>query len=200
MEWLIYIGIGFICIAGVILLFLYIWYMPWFVIVAYFLWLICSVCSITFSKGKEKKWYGVILTFIFTFIFTVLFLGTMDTDHYMFDDGNPIWFVAPTLNLPAICLLGSWLNKKWQAKADRKIQAYNLAIDRQIREKRLQISNLEQSIKNKEVITRFVEMLDCCGENVAQLKADPRISNIARIASDIKKIREEIELLEKRKR
>lgn len=200
MEWLFYIGIGFICIAGVILLFLYIWYMPWFVIIAYFLWLIGSVCSITFSKGKEKKWYGITITFVLTFFFTVLFLSMMDTEHYMFDDGNPIWYVAPTLNLPAICLIGSWLNKKWQAKQDRKLEAYNMAIDRQIREKNLEIAKLEQSIKNKEVITRFILMMEFCGENVVPIKNDPRVSNIARVSSEICKKRDEIVLLEKRKR
>jgi len=43
-------------------------------------------------------------------------------------------------------------------------------------------------------------MLDCCGEDVSQIESDPRVSNIARITSEIKKGQEEVRDLQEKKR
>lgn len=56
------------------------------------------------------------------------------------------------------------------------------------------------SIKNKTVITHLVNMLDYCGEDTSQIASDPRVSNISRIASEIHKGREQIQLLQEQKR
>lgn len=201
MEWIIIIAIGFICLACPILILLYLQWMPWFVTVAFCLWLVSCIGTIAFSKGKDKKWYERMLpSFITTFIFTVLFLTAMDTDHYMFDDNIGLWVVAPALSLPAFYLIGIWLNGKWQANQEAKRIEYNKSIDKQISEKNAEIRKLEQSIKAKTTISHFVEMLEYCGEDVSQIESDPNVSNIARISSEIKQMQNEVILLKNSKK
>jgi len=201
MEWIFIIAIGFICLACPILILLYLQWMPWYVSVAFCVWLISCIGTIAFSKGKDKKWYERMMpSFITTFIFTVLFLAAMDTDHYMFDENIGLWVVAPALSLPAFYLIGIWLNGKWQANQEIKRFEYNKSIDKQISEKNAEIRKLEQSVKTKTVITHLVNMLDYCGEDTSVLVNDPRVSNISKIVSEIKKEREQIQLLQKQKK
>ena len=201
MEWIFIIAIGFICLACPILILLYLQWMPWYVAVAFAIWLITCIGTIALSKGKNKKWYErMVPSFIATFIFTVWFLAAMDTDHYMFDENIGLWVVAPALSLPAFYLIGMWLNRKWQASQENKRIEYNKNIDKQISDKNTEIRNLEQSIKTKTVITHLVNMLDYCGEDTSVITNDPRVSNISMIVSKIQKEREIIKLLQKQKK
>lgn len=201
MGWIYIIAIGFICLACPILIFLYLQWMPWFAAVAFCLWLVSCIGTITFSKGNDKKWYErMVPSFIATFIFTVLFLAAMDTDHYMFDDNIGLWVVAPALSLPAFYLIGIWLNGKWQANQEAKRIEYNKSIDKQISEKNAEIRKLEQSIKTKTAITHLIYMLDYCGEDISKIEGDPNVSNIARINSKIEDMQNEIVLLQNSKR
>lgn len=201
MEWIFIIAIGFICLACPILILLYLQWMPWYVAVAFAIWLVTCIGTIALSKGKNKKWYErMVPSFIATFIFTVLFLAAMDTDHYMFDENIGLWIVAPALSLPAFYLIGMWLNRKWQASQENKRIEYNKNIDKQISDKNAEIRNLEQSIKTKTVITHLVNMLDYCGEDTSAITNDPRVSNISMIVSEIQKERENIQLLQKQKK
>lgn len=201
MEWIVLIAIGFICLACPILILLYLQWMPWYVSVAFVVWFVSCIGTIAFSKGKEKKWYErMVPSFILTFIFTVLFLSTMDTDYYMFDENTGLWVVAPTLSLPALYLIGIWLNGKRQAQQEIKRQEYNKNIDRQIEDKYAEIRKLEMSIKDKTVITHLVNMLDYCGEDTSQIASDPKVSNISKIASEIHEGRKQIQLLQEQKK
>lgn len=201
MEWIFIIAISFICLACPILILLYLQWMPWYVSVAFCIWLVGCIGTIAFSKGKDKKWYErMVPSFILTLFFTVLFLATMDTDHYMFHENIEFWVIAPALSLPAFFLIGIWLNGKRQAQQEAKRQEYNKNIDRQIEDKYAEIQKLEMSIKNKTVITHFVNMLDYCGEDTSQITSDSRVSNISKIASEIHKEREQIQLLQEQKR
>lgn len=201
MEWIVLIAIGFICLACPILILLYLQWMPWYVSVAFVVWFVSCIGTIAFSKGKEKKWYErMVPSFILTFIFTVLFLSTMDTDYYMFDENTGLWVVAPTLSLPALYLICIWLNGKRQAQQEIKRQEYNKNIDRQIEDKYAEIRKLEMSIKDKTVITHLVNMLDYCGEDTSQIASDPKVSNISKIASEIHEGRKQIQLLQEQKK
>lgn len=201
MEWIVLIAIGFICLACPILILLYLQWMPWYVSVAFVVWFVSCIGTIAFSKGKEKKWYErMVPSFILTFIFTVLFLSTMDTDYYMFGENTGLWVVAPTLSLPALYLIGIWLNGKRQAQQEIKRQEYNQNIDRQIEDKYAEIRKLEMSIKDKTVITHLVNMLDYCGEDTSQIASDPKVSNISKIASEIHEGRKQIQLLQEQKK
>lgn len=143
MEWIFIIAIGFICIACPILILLYLQWMPWYVSVAFCIWLVACIGTIVFSKDKEKKWYErMVPSFVLTLIFTILFLAAMDTDHYMFDENTGLWVVAPALSLPAFYLIGIWLNGKWLIKQKVKRQEYNKNIDRQIDDKCAEILNI----------------------------------------------------------
>lgn len=201
MEWIFIIAIGFICLACPILILLYLQWMPWYVAVAFAIWLVTCIGTIALSKGKDKKWYErMVPSFIATVIFTVLFLAAMDTDHYMFDENIGLWVVAPALSLPAFYLIGMWLNGKWQANQENKRIEYNKSIDKQISDRNAEIRKLEQSIKTKTVITNLISMLDYCGEDISAIENDPRVSNISIIVSEIKKERDEVQLLQKQKK
>lgn len=196
MEWIFIIAIVFICLACPILILLYLQWMHWYVSVAFCIWLVSCIGTITFSKGKDKKWYErMVPSFILTLIFTVLFLAAIDTGHYMVDENIGLWAIAPALSLPVFYLIGIWLNGKWPSKQEVKRQEYNKNIDRQIDAKYAEIRELELSIKKKTVITHFVDMLDYCGEDTSQITSDPRVSNISRIAYEIYNEREQIQLL-----
>lgn len=201
MEWIYIIAIGFICLACPVLILLYLQWMPWFVSVAFGLWLVSCIGTITFSKRKDKKWYErMIPSFVATFAFTVLFLLSMDTDSYMFDKNIGLWVVAPVLSLPTFYLIGMWLNRKWQAKQEEKRQEHNRLIDIQITDKICEIQRLESRIQDKTVIINLVKMLNCCGEDVSQFENDPRVSNIEKISSAIKQKKNDLILLQKSKK
>lgn len=201
MKWIYIIAIGFICLACPVLILLYLQWMPWFVSAAFGLWLVSCIGTITFSKRKDKKWYErMIPSFIATFAFTVLFLTAMDTDNYVFGENIGLWVVAPALSLPTFYLIGMWLNRKWQAKQEEKRQEYNRLIDIQITDKTHEIQKLECQIQDKTVILHFVKMLNCCEEDVSQFENDPRVNNISIIVSEIKKERDQIQLLQKQKK
>ena len=201
MEWIFIIAIGFICLACPILILLYLQWMTWYVAVAFAIWLVTCVGTIALSKGKDKKWYErMVPSFIATVIFTVLFLAAMDTDHYMFDENIGLWVVAPALSLPAFYLIGMWLNGKRQASQENKRIEYNKSIDKQISDRNAEIRKLEQSIQTKTVITHLISMLDYCGEDISAIENDPRVSNISIIVSEIKKERDQVQMLQKKKK
>ena len=175
--------------------------MPWYVAVAFAIWLVTCIGTIALSKGKDKKWYErMVPSFIATVIFTVLFLAAMDTDHYMFDENIGLWVVAPTLSLPAFHLIGMWLNGKRQASQENKRVEYNKNIDNQIRDRNAEIWKLEQSIKTKTTVLHFVKMLEFRGEDISQIENDPNVSNILRISAQIQTKQNDVVLLQKSKK
>lgn len=150
MEWIFIIAIGFICLACPILILLYLQWMPWYVVVAFAIWLVTCVGTIALSKGKDKKWYErMVPSFIATVIFTVLFLAAMDTDHYMFDENIGLWVVAPALSLPAFYLIGMWLNGKRQASQENKRIEYNKSIDKHINDRNVRYGSWNSPLKQK---------------------------------------------------
>lgn len=174
--------------------------MPWYASAAFGIWLASCIVTVTFSKGKDKKWYERMMpSFVLTIILSIIFLTAMDTDYYMFDDNNGLRG-APTLSLPMFYIIGKWLKVKWQVNKEIKHQEFNKGIDKQISDKNAEIRNLEQSVKTKTVITHFVEMLDCCGEDMSDIASDPRVSSILKIVSEINKEKEQIQLLQKQKK
>lgn len=109
MEWVFIIAIGFICIACPILILLYLEWMPWYVSVLFAVWILASIGTITFTKSKEKKWYEKLIpTFIFTLMFTIVFMASMDTDHYMFDENTGLWGGSTSTQHSSI-LCNRWL-------------------------------------------------------------------------------------------
>ncbi len=144
MDWIYIILIGFICLACPILILLYLQWMPWYISVAFCIWFVSCIVTVAFSKGKDKKWYKRMMpSFVLTTIFTIIFLTSIDTDHYMFDDNIGLWVVAPGLSLPAFYLIGKWLNIKWQANQEIKRQKFNKGIN-----KKKQIQLLQKQKKS----------------------------------------------------
>lgn len=199
MEWIFIIAIGFICIACPILILLYLEWMPWYVSVLFVVWILSCISTIVFAKSK--KWYErLIPSFIFTVIFTIVFMASIDTDHYMFDENNGLWVVAPTLSLPAFYIIGGWLNGKWLARHEQRRVEHNKAVDKQISNIRAEIQRLERSIHEKNTILHLLDVMTYCGGDVSQLESDPRIYSAAKISSDIELKRNEVIQLEKSKK
>ena len=201
MEWIFIIAIGFICIACPILILLYLQWMPWYVSVLFVVWILASIGTTAFTKSKEKKWYEKLIpTFIFTIFFTIVFMTSMDTDHYMFDENTGLWVVAPALSIQAFYVIGGWLNEKWLKRQDQKRNKHNHSVDKKIKQKLHEIQELDRAIKDKICTTRLLNMLEHCGADVTQIESDPRVSDIMRISSDIESKRNEVLLLEKSKK
>lgn len=199
MEWIFIIAISFICIACPILILLYLEWMPWYVSVLAVIWIISCISTIVFSKSK--KWYErLIPSFIFTVIFTVVFMTSIDTDHYMFDENNGLWVVAPTLSLPAFYFIGGRLNGKRLAREDKRRTEYNEIVDKEIKNRLGEIEELDRAIKGKICTIHLLDLLGHCGAEAEQFKSDPRISDIMRISFEIERKRSEVLQLEKSKK
>lgn len=199
MEWIFIIAIGFICIACPILILLYLEWMPWYVSVLFVIWILSCISTIVFAKSK--KWHErLIPSFIFTVIFTIVFMASIDTDHYMFDENNGLWVFAPTLSLSAFYIIGGWLNGKWLARQEQRRVEHNNAVDKQISNIRAEIQRLERSIHEKTTILHLLDVMTYCGGDVSQMESDPRIYSATKISSDIELKRNEVIQLEKSKK
>lgn len=95
--------------------------LPWYVVISYFAWLIISLVTIKYSKFE--KWYEqTVIAFILTLIFTaILITGISNVDNIMFDNDTAMWYIAPTLNLPAIYWFGLTMKKKAREKEKQRI-------------------------------------------------------------------------------
>lgn len=130
MEWLYMLAIGFICIGSPIIMVLYIGYMPVYVIISFVVWLLSSIASIALSRDENKKWYERMLpSFFLTLVFTMIFVASIDTKHYMFDDENAMWFFAPSLCLPAIYFVGNGMRRALEKKRQEKMAVLAYSVD-----------------------------------------------------------------------
>ena len=111
----------FICVAYPILLFIYIWQFPIYVIISYFAWIIITFSWIIFSNRKKLSEYIVPVIF-FDIVFTIIFAsGTQDV---LFWEDEPIMsWIAPSLCLPAMLYIGSKLGE-FRADAIKEKEEY----------------------------------------------------------------------------
>ena len=185
MEWLYLLAIGFICLAYPVILFISIWYMPWYIILTYFIWLISCLFSIIKLKKNKLKWYECILpSFIFAIIFTFIFSMSIDKNHYLFEDNSFIWILAPFLNLPAIYYLGAYLYEKIRSYEDKKRNLLINDLRHQIRQYEDEIWILKDKIHSKKSVMTFIDLLEYCNAtNINELKNDKRINDILLISN-----------------
>ena len=111
-------------------------------------------------------------------------MTSIDTDHYMFDENNGLWVVAPILSLPACYFIGGRLNGKRLARQDKRRTEYNEIVDKEI----------------KICTIHLLDLLGHCGAEAEQFKSNPRISDIMRISFEIERKRSEVLYLEKSKK
>lgn len=167
-------------------MFLYIWYMPWYVIALFFAWLIASILSVALPKSNDKKWYErMLIAFLLTLVFTLIFVGSIDTDHYMFDEDIGMWFFAPALCLPAIYFIGSWIHSKLEAARREKKAQYMAGLRKELQKCEGEIQTLRMQLQNNATITRFISLLENCGGDASLLTDHPRIRSIAKLTSKI---------------
>lgn len=201
MKWIFIIAIGFICIAFLVILFLYVWYMPWYVIVLYFVWVVSSIASIVFANAKDKKWdERLTISILLTFGYTVVFVSSIDTEHYMFDEGIGFWGVAPILNLPAFCFIGNWIRVKIDHWKIQKRQAYVNEIKQEIKVCEEDIQSLQMQLKNNVVIIHLLALLEKCGSDVSALTDNPKVNNIAKLNDEIHRKRNYVAFLNEKLR
>lgn len=104
MDKIYIVALLFICAAYPILLFIYIWQFPIYVIISYFAWMILSFSWIIFSNRKKLSEY-IVPIIIFDIVFTIIFAsGTQDV--LFWEDETFLSWIAPSLCLPAIIYIG----------------------------------------------------------------------------------------------
>ena len=104
MDKIYIVALLFICAAYPILLFIYIWQFPIYVIISYFAWIILSLGWIIFSNRKKLSEY-IVPIILFDLVFTIIFAsGTQDV--LFWEDETVMSWIAPSLCLPAIIYIG----------------------------------------------------------------------------------------------
>ncbi len=110
MQVVFILSIIFICIAYPILVFIYVWSMPVYVIIAYFIWVFVTIGWICLSERPKISEYVIPVLFFLT-VFTLIWASGFG-DTYLIEESDE-WFwmyVAPALNVPAFCFIGNWEN------------------------------------------------------------------------------------------
>lgn len=161
MEWIVIIAIGFICVSYPILMLVCTFMMPWYVILAYFLWIILSMIVITRMNSKGAITITIILTIIFTIVFCSSIPGSNIS--YMFDDNKALSYIMPAFNLPAILYFGFKIkNSVNNAKLDRLSQRkryINNYLEKEISHKKAVLSVLAELEKSFDNINKLLDLL-----------------------------------------
>ena len=186
MKWLLIIAIVFICLCSPIVLFMYIWYMPEYVIIMFFAWIISSIAIIAFvdddgTKGKVN--FFILLSL--AIIFTIIFCGSIDTNHYLFDEDNGLWLFAPTLSLPAIYLIGSFFAGRISNFKRSLARKRTDKLKKQIEEAESQIQHLNNCISGRTTMLHFLSLIHACGGEISDLESHQEIVNVSRLQSEV---------------
>ncbi len=188
---LVYIlAIGFICIAYPIFVFISIWSMPIYVIIAYFIWVFVTIGWIYFS-GKIKISEYITPTVIFLIIFTMIWKYSFDNgqgNEYM-DDEFLILF-APALNTPAFCFIGSKLGALRIKRIEKKLIIWARKLNDYYKDKIQKIDKIIIKIEEEYFKEKSVEnllcLIDFCTEGKLQEDFKPKIESTSeRIISEI---------------
>lgn len=188
---LIYIlAIGFICIAYPIFVFILIWSMPIYVIIAYFIWVFVTIGWIYFS-GKIKISEYITPTVIFLIIFTMIWKYSFDNNqgNEYIDDWFLILF-APALNTPAFCFAGSKLGASRIKRIEKKLIIWARKLNDYYKDKIQKIDKIIIKIEEEYFKEKSVEnllcLIDSCTEGKLQEDFKPKMeSTNERIVSEI---------------
>lgn len=193
--------IGIICIGNPIVAILSLQELPWYMTVAYCIWLVACVGTIAHSKGDNKKWYErMYYAFVFTLVFEVLYVSSMAKNDPLFDDIALGCFLAPPFNLPAFYFIAACIREHRASSYKRIVKENNENIDRKINAAKTELNELEQRLKDGTVNVHLFDLLESCGADMSQIKCDPKIASAFIIEADIKTKKETIHRLKMQKK
>lgn len=190
-EVLQWIAIGIICIGYPILMFFTIWALPVYVIISYFVWIVCMVGWISFSKKKKISEYIfpiAVMVLIFTYVYA---LGYSDEN---FDDTDwvLVW-LSPALSTPAYCYIGykiaEYRRRKKIVQMKIMINSLNEYYRKRIEGINKIIRLIDKKFSDRKQIAYFLNLLDkCSGSELALLYSGKAFEQNSNLLVEIKKI------------
>ncbi len=172
MQVVFILAIIFICIAYPILVFIYVWSMPVYVIIAYFIWVFVTIGWICLSERPKISEYVIPVLFFLT-VFTLIWASGFG-DNYLIEESDE-WFwmyVAPALNVPAFCFIGIKLGEfRIGCKRDRLqlwIKELNYHHKYKIEGIDKIITIIQKQYENEKHIEILLNLFDLCIEGNLQ--------------------------------
>lgn len=162
MDWLAILqiaGIVFICVMYPILLLIFVFMMPWYVILSYLIWIAISIVLISKIQTKTAIAVTVVLTIVFTIVFCVSIPNSNISS--MFDDKGTkaLPYIMPVFNLPAILYFGFKVKRKSEESKINKIK----------NAKQDAIKNINERIKNKTIVLQLISETERDYKSVSNL-------------------------------
>lgn len=146
MEWIYIIAIGFICVMYPIALLICVFLMPWYVILAYFIWITISIILISKLQTKTAITVTVVLTVVFTIVFCTAIHYSQISSMYNEEKLKLLPYIMPALNLPAIFYFGFKAKRKSEESKVNKLSSA----------KQDAIKSIDKTIKNKTVVLQLI--------------------------------------------
>lgn len=164
MEYIILVALLFICAAYPILLFIFIWQFPIYVIISYFSWIILSLGWIIFSNGKKLSEY-IAPIILFDIVFTIIFAsGTQDV--LFWEDETVFSWIAPSFCLPAIIYIGIKLGAARADSIKKKEENLREYFKTCIEQKIHEISKFEEQLNKCNISDKttgsLIQLLSIC--------------------------------------
>ena len=154
----------FICAAYPILLFIYIWQFPIYVIISYFAWIILSLGWIIFSIRKKLSEY-IVPIILFDVVFTIIFAsGRQDVSFW--NDETVMSWITPSFCLPAIIFIGIILREDRADSIKEKEENLRTSFKTYIERKIYEISKFEEQLNNCNISDKttssLIQLLAIC--------------------------------------
>lgn len=164
MDKIYIVALLFICAAYPILLFIYIWQFPIYVIISYFAWIILSLGWIIFSNRKKLSEY-IVPIILFDIVFTIIFAsGTQDV--LFWEDETVMSWIAPSLCLPAIIYIGIKLGAIHADSIKEKEENLRESFKTCIEQKIYEISRFEEQLNkcniSDKTTSSLIQLLAIC--------------------------------------
>ncbi len=181
----------FLIISGLncLVLFTNIWFLPWHLLVLYFIWVFLSITTVAFSTRLVKS--GMMETIaallVECFLFT-MFLVIGVTEEAYGRDWILLRFAIPFMNIPIWWLAGTHIKEmvdvRYRRVAQKAAREINLILEEKVRHKKKLKSLLEQYVQDRREVSGVISLIqsiceDDSGELMMQLfeKREERITD-----------------------
>jgi len=161
----------FICVAYPILLFIYIWSFPIYVIISYFIWIILSliwICNYdSWFSFKHVATVNIVVIGLLDVLFTIILYKGYDGQFG--DNSELMTIIYPLLNLPAICFVGYNLSQMFEKqralKADIMRKEITEIISHYMQDVRSLKLKTNEYIDNNREINILLNLICSCTNN-----------------------------------
>ena len=140
-----YLVVGFVCIAFPILLTIFVFMCPIYVIISYLLWLLVSFGYMCKTKNKKISEY-IMPLILFDIIFTIIFMVGASSVGIFDDEDTWMLFLYPAFCLPAIIFIGLKMRSAFEHNVQEKINELRKDIKTNIEQKILEISKFKTQL------------------------------------------------------